>query len=470
MVHLVAVEEQDHVGVLLDAAGLADVGHDGALVAARLDLAVQLRQRDDGNLQILGERLEAARDLGQLLHAILLLLIEAAHELQVIDDDDAQVVFAFQAARLGPQFQHVQPGRIVDEDRRFGQPAGGHRQPREVAFGEIAGAHLGVIDTGFGAQQAHDQLLLGHFQGEHADRGARLEGDVLRDVEGEGGFAHAGARRDDDEVRGLQAGGLLVEVEEAGRHAGDHLLAFVQLLDGLDRVHDHVADLEEGGPDALFGHVVDEALGLVEELFDVVLAVVTAPDDLAGHANEAAQHGLVPDDAGVVGDVGGAGHLVAEFGEEGRAADLGQLTARFQRVGQGDEVDGLAALGQGEHGLEDGAVRVAVEIGRGHDLDDAVQGVGVEQDAAEDRLFGLQVLRRHLAQGLFERRHGLLPLYLLPLRGKPRVRRYGPRRTGATTRSGRRPCAGRANRRPFRRCSRSVPPVRRWSAGAVRDA
>jgi biotin operon repressor len=46
VVVVVAVDEHDDVGVLLDGAGFAQVAHHGALVGALLDAARQLRQRD----------------------------------------------------------------------------------------------------------------------------------------------------------------------------------------------------------------------------------------------------------------------------------------------------------------------------------------------------------------------------------------------------------------------------------------
>ena len=48
-----------------------------------------------------------------------------------------------------------------------------------------------------------------------------LDRDVLGKVEREGGLAHRRTAGDDDHVGRLQAGGLLVEVDQAGRHAGD---------------------------------------------------------------------------------------------------------------------------------------------------------------------------------------------------------------------------------------------------------
>jgi hypothetical protein len=63
VVVLLAVDEADDVGVLLDRAGLAQVGEQRLLVAgALLAAARELRERDDGHLHLFGERLQAARD------------------------------------------------------------------------------------------------------------------------------------------------------------------------------------------------------------------------------------------------------------------------------------------------------------------------------------------------------------------------------------------------------------------------
>jgi hypothetical protein len=60
VVDLVAVDEQDHVGILLDGAGLAQVGHDRALVGPLLEGAVELGQGDDRDVELLGQGLQGA--------------------------------------------------------------------------------------------------------------------------------------------------------------------------------------------------------------------------------------------------------------------------------------------------------------------------------------------------------------------------------------------------------------------------
>ena len=65
-----AIHEHHHVGVLFDRARFTQVRELRALVVARFNLTRQLGQRDDRGVQLLGQRLEAGGDLGQLLHAV----------------------------------------------------------------------------------------------------------------------------------------------------------------------------------------------------------------------------------------------------------------------------------------------------------------------------------------------------------------------------------------------------------------
>src|ERR671934_528631 len=70
-VHLVAIDEKDHIGVLLDRPRLAQVRHHRPTVVTLLDGARQLRQSDNRHLELLGERLERARYFRDLGGAVL---------------------------------------------------------------------------------------------------------------------------------------------------------------------------------------------------------------------------------------------------------------------------------------------------------------------------------------------------------------------------------------------------------------
>src|SRR5665647_2372616 len=68
VVGVFAVQEDHHVGVLLEGAGLAEVAEEGLLVGALLGAAVELGDRDDGDLELLGEELDLAGELACLLY------------------------------------------------------------------------------------------------------------------------------------------------------------------------------------------------------------------------------------------------------------------------------------------------------------------------------------------------------------------------------------------------------------------
>ena len=67
-------------------------------------------------------------------------------------------------------------------------------------------------------------------------------GDVEGDVGRERGLAHRRAAGEDQQVRGVQAAEPLVEVDEAGREAGEAAVALVGGVRHLDRVDDGAAE------------------------------------------------------------------------------------------------------------------------------------------------------------------------------------------------------------------------------------
>ena len=217
---ILAVDEHDDVGVLLERARLAQVRQLRPVIGARLRRAAQLRQHDDRHAQLLGEPLQRPRDRRQLERAVL----EPAaplHQLDVVDDDQVQAVLGRQAPALGAHLEHADRRRVVDEDLRLAQRADRLRQPAPVALAEEPAAQPVRVDARLAGEHAQEQLLLRHLEAEHADRHVGLRADVLRDVQHEAGLPHRRPGGDDDEVRRLKPGRHLVEIGEAGRHAGD---------------------------------------------------------------------------------------------------------------------------------------------------------------------------------------------------------------------------------------------------------
>src|SRR3984957_562409 len=91
--------EQHHVRVLFDRTGFAKIGELRTLVVALLDLARKLRERQDRNIELLGQRLEAGGDFGQFLHAIVAARFRSRQKLQIVDNEKIEAALAFQAPR-----------------------------------------------------------------------------------------------------------------------------------------------------------------------------------------------------------------------------------------------------------------------------------------------------------------------------------------------------------------------------------
>ena len=86
--------------------------------------------------------------------------------------------------------------------------------------------------------------------------------------------------------------------------------------------------------------------------------------------------------------------LVRQARQVGAAADRLELVLALERLGDGDDVDRLAALEQVQDGGVDPRVRLTVEVGRPQELGDLDDRVAVDEDRAEHRLLGLETLRR----------------------------------------------------------------------------
>ncbi len=215
---LFAAEEDNDIRVLLDGAGVAEVRQLGDARVAVFDGAGELRERDDGHVELTGEALEHARDVADLLHAVLPAAVPLAlHELEVVDHDEVELLcFAGEAARLRTQFCGGQHRRVIEPDVRFRQARGRRNHPALFDFGVLAEAKTRAVDAGLRREHANRQLLGRHFEREEGDVRALLDGGVSRDAKREAGLTNTRAGADDDEVGTLQAVQQRIEVAEAG--------------------------------------------------------------------------------------------------------------------------------------------------------------------------------------------------------------------------------------------------------------
>ena len=237
-------------------------------------------------------------------------------------------------------------------------------------------------------------------------------------------LTHGGTGRDDDHLAGVEAVGQVVEVGEAGRHAVEAGLAVADLLDLVEDAAHDVAQRRVVLGGATVGDLVDLGLGAVDDVVDLALAGVAEGGDPGAGLDEAAEHGLVAHDLGVVAGVGRDRHVGRERVEVGGAADALQLTALDQLGGHGDRVGGLAATVEVDDRVVDHLVGGAVVVDALEGLDDVGDGVLGQQHRAEHALLGGVVLRRRAVAGRARRvarlvgRRAVAPgLVGLPLEG-----------------------------------------------------
>ena len=291
----------------------------------------------------------------------------------------------------------VSAGRLVEVDRRAGQLRHRALDARPVLVRELAGAQVRLVHAPERGNHAQRQLLRRHFHAEDRRRHALLDRGVLGDVHGERRLAHRRASRDHDEVAGLQAGGLAVELREAGRHAAHLARVLVQRVEPVDRLRQDVADRDEArtAAAAALGDLEHAPLGLVHEFVRGAAAPVgRGSRDLGASRDELPQDRALADDLGIGADVGRGRRVARDRAEVGEPADLLEPALALEVLGDRDGVAGPADLHDLDDRLEDEPVVAAVEV-RGHDdVGDRVPGVGIEHQPAEHGLLRLDRVGR----------------------------------------------------------------------------
>ena len=257
------MDEAYDIGVLLDGARLAEVGEHRALVLTGLGASVELREGDDGDVELLGQCLQRARDGAHLLLAAAELEAGGVHELQVVDHDEFHSAFPHEATCLCAELGDAEARGLVEiEGGAVDLPQAG---VESVPFllRELAALDLLALQGGHVAYESLHELHVGHLKGEYGDRDVAVDCHVLGHGEHEGGLAHGRARRNDHEVGVLPArrhpvelGISCLEAGEAGGGVGGGLYL-------LQSEVEHRVDLRHLALQLRLRDVEEVALGLL---------------------------------------------------------------------------------------------------------------------------------------------------------------------------------------------------------------
>ena len=315
-------------------------------------------------------------------------------------------MLAFQAACARAQFKRRECRGVINKYWRLGQQADGVRKTRPIVIFKLAGAHLVRINASERRHHAHRQLFAWHFHTEDRHRQLAAEGGALGNVHGERGFPHRRAPGHNYQIARLQAGGHVVQIFEAGRHAGGRRVGTEQGVNAIDRLGQQALERREPAAPvrALLADVKDAAFREVENIRGVTpFRTVRAAGDTCGGVNQITQNGALAHNVGVGADVRGARGIVGDGSQISEPACVLQLVIFFQPLGDGHHIRRAARFDQRGNGAVDEAVFLAVEVVRGDFIGDPVEGLPVQQQSAEDGLLRLNRLWRN-----FERISGRL--------------------------------------------------------------
>ena len=217
-------------------------------------------------------------------------------------------------------------------------------------------------DLRFGGEQAHEDLVAPHLQGEDDAGEAVADTGRPREIQSCRGLAQGRPGREDHQLPGVQAVGERVQIGEAGGHA-HHLAATVgDRLDlGEGAVHE-IAQREVVLRRAPLGDLVDLGLRPVDDVIDVALPGVAHLHDARASLDQAAQDRALLDDRGVVAGVGRGGHERDEGVEVGRPADPADLARAGELGGDRHGIRGVALAVDADDRVVDGRVGRAVEV------------------------------------------------------------------------------------------------------------
>ena len=362
----------------------------GRLMRGASGSAGELGAADHGDFQFLCHELESPGDIRHFLHPVVLMLL-ALHELQVVDDDEAEV---FHPAELGLHAGDGDARGVVDQDLGLREAGCRVGDGVPVLVVQIPGAELDAVDLGLGGEHTVGELFRRHFEVEDADGLSGLIGGLGGDVHGEGRLPHAGAGADQDEVRLAHADDDVVEGGESGGGAAEGFRIGGEGLEAVVDLEQGVADVDEVLVLPSLRDAVDPAFGVLHEGFGLVVPGVTGFGDVLPGGDQLAQYRPVPHDVRVVLRVDGGGDGLGDELEVFPAPGFGIGSRSGELVDEGHDVDVLRLQIHGLHGEPDLPVFGHIEIVGVHDPREFVHAPGVDHDRAEKGLLRFQRKRK----------------------------------------------------------------------------
>ena len=116
--HRMCVKEHYDIRILLDGAGFSQVGKLRPVIHSLFHRSGELRQHDDRALHLPGKLFEHPGQSADFLLPSFCFPLDT-HELQIVDDDEIQSLFSFQAPAFILHLQNGDARRVVDINLRL---------------------------------------------------------------------------------------------------------------------------------------------------------------------------------------------------------------------------------------------------------------------------------------------------------------------------------------------------------------
>ena len=163
----IAIDEHDHIGILLDRTRLTQIRKLRALVFAAFHGARQLRQRNHRHRQFLGQSLQPLGDHADFKHAAFRPRPRRrAHQLQIVNNDQIKPLGALQAPAACAERGNADRRRVINIQRQGCQFAAHFQKTVKIALADLAPPDAVTRNARFFGQQTCRQLIRAHFQGE----------------------------------------------------------------------------------------------------------------------------------------------------------------------------------------------------------------------------------------------------------------------------------------------------------------
>ena len=335
------MDEAHHIGILLNGSGLAKVAQLRTLALFSLTVlytTVQLRQGDNGNVQLLGQPLQRTRNRTHLFLTAAERHAAGIHQLKVVDDNHLYPMLANQTAGLGTKFEYGKRGSIIHVQRRIQQVAQLIVQLLPFVIGKLSAFDFLTRYLAHVGDETVHQLYVAHFKGEQGYGIAEVHGDVLRHGEHERRLTHGRTGGYDNEVGVLPAGSHLVQFRKSALKTAQTVGTGGGFLNKVVRFGNDRIDLRIVLLHVLLRNLEELAFGFLHQVVHIERLVERLGLYVTGEGYQLARQRLLGNDTGVILDMRRGCHLAAELGDVERAAHLFQISALGKLLLHGENV------------------------------------------------------------------------------------------------------------------------------------